>query len=97
MHKGESKAVVFLVSLAQSVPEAHVFIGSLSRGGLLNGILCFLFLVRPLACSWGVRGRRFRQFPVDFGGSGGPGQKQNKLFSKGRHGVSIAQLILLGF
>ncbi len=46
------------------------------RGGLSEGILLLLFAVRPLGCSWGVRGRQFRPFPADvvvcfcLGGSG---------------------------
>jgi hypothetical protein len=40
------------------------------RGGLLYGILCLLFAVRPLGCSWGHRGRQFRPLPGGFGASG---------------------------
>ena len=42
-----------------------------NRGGLLGGIWSFGFALRPLGCSWGVRGRQFRPFPADFGGSRG--------------------------
>ncbi len=44
------------------------------RGGLLDGILFFVFAVRLLGCSWGVRGRQFRPFPFDVGGPGAPGR-----------------------
>jgi hypothetical protein len=36
------------------------------RGGLLDGMLYGLLPVRPLGRSWGVRGRQYRLFPVDF-------------------------------
>ena len=48
------------------------------RGCRLAGIYYFEFAVRPLDCSrGGVRGRQFRSFPYDVGGSGGGGPGRN--------------------